>query len=60
MVRFELLRAWGYGATDLQEGRVVGAGPIVERLERICAHEFKPDVHALALNGGSATFLLIL
>lgn len=60
MVRFELLRAWGYGATDVQEGRAVGAGPIVESLERICAHESKPGVHALALNGGSATLMSIL
>lgn len=44
----------------MQEGGAVGAGPIVERLERICAHESTPDVHTLASNGGSATFLSIM
>lgn len=44
----------------MQEGRALGAVVIVERLERIKAHEAKPAVHALASNGGSAIVLLTM
>ena len=54
------LRAWGFRVTDVQEGRPVVTGPIVERLERIWAHESRLDVHALASNGGSAAFRLVM
>ena len=60
MVLFERLRACSLDVTDVQEGRAVVTGPIVERLERIWAHESRPDVHSLASNGGSAAFMLVM
>lgn len=51
---------WGVGVTDVQDGRAVDAGPIVERLERIWVHEFRLVVHALASKGGSAGWVLVM
>ena len=57
---FERLRVWRFGVTDVQRGRAVDAGPIMERLERIWVQKFRLIVHTLASNGGSAAFVLVM